>query len=362
MNLTLIRHLWGVEHRVAGTLSDGREVGAWTLRNGHGMACEVMEYGATLSQLWVPDRKGVAVDVLLGFDRLENWEKRNESFFGVVAGRVAGRIPNGILRIAGREFHLAKNDRGNHLHGGLIGLDKRLWLGEAVTDGTGAVGVRLRYISPDGEEGYPSEVRMAVTYWLTAAGELVFETEAESDQVTPIALAQHSYFNLAGEASGAATDHIVQIFSAEVMKTDEIMTPLGIAEPVDGMAADMREGRRIGDVLPLIWQEHGDLYRLGRDGEMKIAAKITDPLSGREMTVSTTHGFMQFYAAGHLDGTTRGKNGAAYPRHAGLCFECQGYPDPGAGFGDTLLKPGEIQRHRTVYGFSSEYLTANERE
>lgn len=341
-----------VEHRVTGSLSDGREVGAWTLQNGHGMACEVLGYGATLSQLWVPDRNGVAVDVLLGFDQLEDWEKRNESFFGVVAGRVAGRIPNGILRIAGREFHLTQNDRGNHLHGGQVGLDKRLWSGETVTDGKGNVGVRLGYISQDGEEGYPGEVRMAVTYWLTAAGELVFETKAESDQVTPITLAQHGYFNLAGEGSGAATDHVVQIFSDEVMKTDEIMTPLGIAEPVDGMAADLRTGKRIGDALPAIWQEHGDLYHLGREGEMKVAAKIKEPVSGREMVVSTTHGFMQFYTAAHLDGTTRGKGGAAYPRHAGLCFECQGYSDPGAGFGDTLLKPGEVQRHRTVYGFS----------
>jgi aldose 1-epimerase len=342
-----------VEHRLAGTLYDGREVGAWTLSNGHGMACQILEYGATLTQLWVPDRNGVAVDVLLGFDRLEDWEKRNESYFGVVAGRVAGRIPNGILRIEGREFHLSKNDRGNHLHGGLAGLDKRLWPGETVTDGKGAVGVRLGYISPDGEEGYPGEVRMTVTYWLTAAGELVFETEAESDQVTPITLAQHGYFNLAGEASGAATDHVVWIFSDEVMKTDGNMTPLGIAESVDGMAADLRSGRRIGEALPLIWQEHGDLYRLGRDGEMKVAAKITEPASGREMIVSTTHGFLQFYGGGHLDGTTRGKGGVAYPRHAGLCFECQGYSDPGAGFGDTLLRPGEVQRHRTIYGFAT---------
>jgi aldose 1-epimerase len=313
----------------------------------------VLEYGATLGQLWVPDREGTAVDVLLGFDRLEDWEKWNHSSFGTVVGRVAGRIPGGILKIGSHEFHLAKNDRGNHLHGGLVGLDKRLWSGETVTDGAGSVGVRLRYLSPDGEEGYPGEARLVVTYWLTQAGELVFETEAQSDRVTPVTLAQHGYFNLAGQASGPATDHLVEIFADTVMKTDENMTPLGKAESVVGSAADLREGKRIGDVLPAIWQEHGDLYRLGRQDETKVAARITEPLSGRQMTVSTTQGFMQFYAATHLNGSTRGKGGEAYQRHAGLCFECQGYPDPGAGFGDILLKPGETQRHRTVYAFST---------
>lgn len=342
-----------IVHRLAGSLSDGRKVGGWTFSNGRGMACEVLEYGGILSRLWVPDRDGNAVDVLLGFDRLEDWEQKNDSYFGAIAGRVAGRIPGGRLRIEGREFQLTRNDRGNHLHGGLVGLDKRVWSSKPMVDGQGSLGVCLRYVSPDGEEGYPGEVRIAVSYWLTAANELVFETEAASDQVTPVSLAQHGYFNLAGQASGPAVDHRVRIFADEVMTTDETMTPLGNAEGVDGMAADLRTGRRIGEVLPELWQKHGDLYRLGRDGEMKVAARVTDPGSGREMVVSTTHGFMQFYAAGHLDGNLRGKGGVVYPPHAGLCFECQGYPDPGAGFGSVLVKPGEVQCHRTIYGFAT---------
>lgn len=341
------------EPRVAGSLSDGREVRAWILSNGRGLACEVLEYGGILSRLWVPDRHGVAVDVLLGFDHLKDWEQQNQSYFGVVAGRVAGRIPGGVLKIEGRGFQLATNDHGNHLHGGLMGLDKRLWSGEAVTDGEGSVGVRLRYLSPDGEEGYPGEVTATVTYWLTRAGGLVFETEAVANRLTPVSLAQHGYFNLAGESSGAATDHVVRIPSGEMMTTDGQMTPLGIAESVVGMAADLRTGRRIGDVIPGLWKQHGDLYRLGREGEMKIAAQVTDPFSGREMQVTTTHGFMQFYTAAHLDGTVRGKGGVSYPRHAGLCFECQGYPDPGAGFGNPWVRPGAIQHHRTVYRFAS---------
>jgi len=342
-----------VEHRLAGRLSDGREVSAWTLSNGQGLAGEVLGYGAILSRLWVPDRRGVAVDVLLGFDGLEDWEKRNASYFGVVAGRNAGRIPGGLLRFGGREFRLAQNDGENHLHGGVVGLDKRIWSGEKVSGGGGSVGVRLSYLSPHGEEGYPGNVRLAATYWLTQAGELVFETEAESDQLTPISLAQHGYFNLSGEQSGPATDHMVRILADETMSTDEKMTPLGQAEPVGGTAADLRRDRRIGDVIPGLWKQHGDLYRVGRDGEMKEVARVTDPASGRTMAVRTTHGFIQLYAAGHLDGSVRGKGGVAYPRHAGLCFECQGYPDPGAGFGDTLVRPGKVQRHRTVYAFAT---------
>jgi aldose 1-epimerase len=318
------------------------------------MEVEVLSYGGAIRRLAVPDGKGGLVDVVLGLDTMEDWEQANESYFGVIAGRIAGRVPEGRLKFEGQEVQLACNDRGNHLHGGVRGLDKRIWQGEPLTEKDGTVGLRMHYRSPDGEEGYPGTVDLDCTYLVTPENALVFETNAQANQVTPITLAQHTYFNLAGAGRGSAEGHEVQIFSGQVMKTDEIDTPLGRVESVDGQAADLREARVLGDVLADLWQQHGDCYQLSSGGELKSAARLHDPQSGRVMDVSTAHDFVQFYTAAHLDGSQVGKEGRAYPKHGGLCFECQGYSDPSAGFGDILVRPGQVQRHQTVYAFSQE--------
>lgn len=318
------------------------------------MEVEILSYGAAVSRLALPDGKGRLVDVVLGHETMDGWEKANDSCFGVVAGRIAGRVPQGRLIIEGREVQLACNDRGNHLHGGECGLGKRLWRREPLAEKEAAPGLRLAYRSPDGEEGYPGAVQLSVTYRLTPDNALVFETEAEADRMTPITLAQHSYFNLAGAGSGSADGHTVQIFSDQVMKTDERMTPLGLSEEVNGQAADLREARVLREVIAGLWQQHGDCYRLSGGGALKPAARLMDPASGRVMDVSTTHDFMQFYTAQHLDGSLVGKEAKAYPKYGGLCFECQGYPDPSAGLGDILVRPGQMQRHQTVYAFSVE--------
>ena len=210
----------------------------------------------------------------------------------------------------------------------------------------------MQYQSPNGEEGYPGTVNLVVRYLLTPGNAMVFETEAQADQVTPITIAQHSYFNLAGADSGSAKNHTVQIFSDQVMKTDEKMTPLGLAEGVEGRAEDLRETRVLGDVITDFWQHHGGCYPLPGGEALKPAARLTDPESGRVMDVSTTHDFMQFYTGAHLDGSLGGKGGVRYPKYGGLCFECQGYSDPSAGFGDILVRPGQTQCHHTVYAFS----------
>jgi aldose 1-epimerase len=318
------------------------------------MELEILSYGAAVRRLAVPDGRGDLVDVVLGHETMDGWEHANESYFGVIAGRIAGRVPGGRLEFEGREYQLAGNDRGNHLHGGPEGLDKRLWQGESLTMEDGTVGVRMCYHSPDGEGGYPGAVELSATYWLTPDDSFVLETEARADQVTPISLAQHSYFNLAGAGNGSAEGHVVRIFADHVVTTDEKMTPLGIAETVEGKAADLRQPRLLKEVIPELWQQHGDLYQLSGDEGLKPAARVLDPQSGRGMEVSTTQNFLQFYTAAHLDGSLVGKGGKAYPRHGGLCFECQGYPDPSAGLGDILVRPGQMQRHKTVYAFSHE--------
>lgn len=337
--------------RPYGVLADGREVEAWTLRGAGGLELEVLSFGGAVSRLVVPDRAGRGADVVLGFSELADWEHSNQSYFAVIAGRVAGRIPGGRLRVDGEEFALPCNEGDNHLHGGFTGLDKRIWRVESVEPGDGAVALQLSYHSPAGEEGYPGAVELVARYLVTPDNRLVFETEACSDAPTPVSLAQHSYFNLGGEGSGSVEDHVVQIFASERMTTDEKMTPLGVAEPVDGQAADLRRPTRLGEAIPGLWQRHGDLYRLDSQEPLKRAARVVHPASGRTLEAWTTHDFLQFYSAAHLDGSPVGKSGRPYVRHAGLALECQGYPDPGAGFGDILVRPGSPQRHRTVYAF-----------
>lgn len=315
---------------------------------------EILSYGAAVSRLAVPDGNGGLVDVVLGHETMEGWEQANDSYFAVIAGRIAGRVPGGRLAFEGWEAQLDCNDRGNHLHSGAAGLDKRLWEGEPLTLKDGTVGVRLRYRSPDGEGGYSGTVEISATLLLTPDNAFVLETEASADQVTPISLAQHSYFNLGGAGNGSAEGHVVQIFAEQTMRTDEKMTPLGVAAAVEGTAADLRQARVLAEVIPGLWQEHGDLYQLSGAEGLKSAARVVDPQSGRVMDVRTTHDYLQFYTAAHLDGSIIGKDGKAYPKHGGICFECQGYPDPSAGYGDILVRPGQVQKHRTIYAFSNE--------
>lgn len=338
--------------RPFGSLGDGRQVDAWTLRGRGGMEVEVLTYGAAVRRLELPDEAGGFVDVVLGFDGLAQYESENASYFGVVPGRIAGRLPGGQLRID-REFHqLECNEGVNHLHGGAVGLDKRVWSAAPVDSPEGGSALQLRHTSPDGDQGYPGTVDIRLTYTVTDDNRLIFDSEASSDRTTPLSLPQHSYFNLAG--NGSVEDHEVRILASEQMTTDENMTPLGVAEPVAGQAADLRQPQRLGDVIPGLWKQHGALYRLDSREALKHAAWVRHPASGRTLEAWTTHDFLQFYTASHLDGSITGKGGRKYFKHAGLCLECQGYPDPAAGFGDILVRPGETQQHRTIYAFGSD--------
>lgn len=341
-----------VDKRAISSRECGRGVDAWTLRGAGGMVAEVLNYGAVVSRLLVPDRDGKLGDVTLGFSDPDQWMNDNGSFFGATAGRIAGRVPGGLLRFDGKEIQLECNEGENHLHGGVQGLDKRLWRAEPMAEDGGTVGLKLRYDSPDGEEGYPGRVEFLVTYKLTPENEFIFEWEAYADRPTPVSLAHHSYFNLGGESS--ALDHEITIFADEIVTTDERMTPLGEVKSVNGTAADLREPKRLGAIVDDLWQQHGDLYRLPEGGESELVARMTDAASGRTMDVRTTDDFLQFYTAAHFDGTVVGRDGLRYPKHAGICFECQGYPDCAAGLGDILVRPGEPRRSRTVYAFGIE--------
>jgi aldose 1-epimerase len=340
-----------------GHLPSGEAVEAWTIANA-GITLKVITYGGIITELHVPDAKGVVADVVLGFSKLESYLAAHP-YFGCITGRVAGRITGGTFTLDSRKHQLAINDPPNHLHGGLRGLDKRLWKAESA----GRASVRLTYLSPNGEEGYPGNVHLAVTYSLTEDRALRIDYEATTDQTTPLSLTNHSYFNLAGEGNGTILEHQLEIFTEHYVPTDEFGTLLGVGEPVDGRGCDFRKPRRIGDALPAIARQHGDnyLFQTQNNQTLNRVARVFDPASGRMMEVLSTERCLQFYSGLYLDGTLTGKSGRSYARHAALCLEAQGYPDGinTPALGDITLRPGQTYRQTTVYRFSTPALNSN---
>jgi aldose 1-epimerase len=343
-----------------GTLPTGETVEAYTLANAKGFLLQVMTYGATVTSLRVPDRQGRIADVVLGFNDLGSYLGPHP-YFGAIAGRVAGRISGARFVLDGRKYELAPNDLPNHLHGGWVGFGRRLWSATPVPRPDGAVSLRLTYRSPEGEEGYPGTVNVAVTYTVTADNALVMEAEATTDRATPFSLTQHSYFNLAGEGAGTVEGHELEIFADSYAPTDNQMTLLGRRESVAGLGNDFNQLRRLGDALPHLFQSHGDLYFVPRSEAernsraSKLIARVVEPVSGRVLAVSTTEDCFQFYSGLSLDGSLVGRSGGAYGPHAGLCLECEGYPD-GVNMpelGDIILRPGQTLRRTTIYAFST---------
>ena len=347
--------------RPFGKLPNGQAVDLYTLTNAAGAAVEVITYGAIVRSVRVPDRTGRLDDVVLGFNDLASYVA-SHPYIGAIAGRIAGRVTGGRLEVEGRIYPLVKNNGSNHLHGGLTGLDKRVWSPARAKRPDGADSLRLSYFSPDGEEGYPGNLNITVTYTLTADSALILETEAKTDRTTPLCLAQHSYFNLAGEGSGPATGHRVQIRAERFMPAaDEAFTLSGRADPVTGTANDFNEARELGPALSGLFKAHGVLYLLRSPGAPApvaptLTARIVEPKSGRVLEVLTTEPCLQFYTGMALDGTLKGKAGRAYDAFAGICVECQGYPDGASRpeFGDILVRPDRPQHRTTIYAFKTD--------
>ncbi len=346
--------------RPFGSLPTGEAVEAYRLANASGASAEILTYGCIVRSLNMPDRDGRLSDVVLGFDTLQAYVQ-GRAYHGAIVGRIAGRVGAGRICVDGYESHLSLNDGPSHLHGGRRGLDRRVWTVLPSSAPPGASSLRLSYLSPNGEQGYPGYVSVSVTYTLTAANALVVETEATSDRPTPLSLAQHSYFNLAGEGSGTVLDHEVSIDADAFVPADGSRVPSDRRERVDGRAEDLRMPRRLRDVLPSLAGAHGDLYLLRAPGAPAPqaptpAATVADRASGRVLRVSTNEACLQFYSGVALDGTQVGKSGAAYGPHAGLCLECEGYPHSGrtGAFGDILVRPSRPQRRLTIFAFSTD--------
>ncbi len=344
-----------MQKRIFGELPGGEIVEAYTLAGAGGASLEVLTYGGIVRSILMPDRDGRLADVVLGFEGLDPY-LAGHPFFGAITGRVAGRIPGGRFTLENTIYELVQNDGPNHLHGGLCGLDKRVWKAAPNERIDGADSIRLFYHSPDGEEGYPGAVDFRVDYTLTKNNVFIIESEAATDRVTPVCLTHHGYFNLAGEGSGDIFDHELMVWSDCTFAVDELLTPLGRAEPVAGTARDFTTARRLGDAIPGLFKRHGDCYQLSGDGKLSPAARAIDPASGRTLDVSTTEFCLQFYTSAYLDCPSSGKSGRPYRPYDGFCLECQGYS---AGvefpeFGSILVAPGQPQRRITRYAFSTD--------
>jgi len=343
-----------------GDLPDGRTVKQYVLGNANGMRVHIIDYGAIVTSLRVPDREGAIGDVVLGFDTLEGY-LAGHPYFGCIVGRYANRIARGRFELDGAAYTLAVNNEPNHLHGGITGFDKLLWQSETVSRDD-AVGVRLRLTSPDGDEGYPGTVRAEAVYWLTAANELQVDFEAITDAPTHVNLTHHGYFNLNGHAAGDVTHHILTLHADRYTPVDETLIPTGDLAPVAGTPLDFGESTPIGARID---SDHEQMQRGGgydhnfvinRDGPGLVpAAEVYSPLSGRVMEVFTTQPGVQLYTGNFLDGSDVGKGGHAYQQRTGFCLETQHFPDTPnqPDFPTTRLDPGETYRHQAVYRFST---------
>lgn len=336
-----------------GKLPDGSAVDLFTLTNARGIEARIMTYGGTLVSLKVPDRQGRLDDVVLGFDRAEQYAQKNVPYFGLI-GRYGNRIAKGRFTLDGKAYTLATNNGANHLHGGVRGFDKVMWRGEQAGNG-----VALSYTSKDGEEGYPGTLKVKVTYTLTDKDELVIEYEATTDKPTIVNLTEHSHFNLAGPGRRDILNHALQIDADRYTPVDDTLIPTGELARVADTPFDFRRptwiGERIEDKHPQLVIGHGYDHNWVLNGGpgLKHAVWLSDPESGRTMDIFTTEPGIQFYSGNFLDGTVTGKQGQVYRRRFGLCLEPQHFPDSPnkSSFPSTVLRPGETYKTRTVYRF-----------
>lgn len=343
-----------------GKTSKGETVQAFTLKNANGMQAKLITRGATLTHLLVPGKDGQLADVVLGFDDVQGYESDANQYFGCTTGRVANRIAKGQFTVDGKSYQVAVNNGPNHLHGGTKrSLDKVIWEAEPIKGKHGDA-VRFHYLSPDGEEGFPGNLDITVTYTLTDNNELRIDYLATTDKPTPINLTNHSYFNLSGAGSPSILDHLLTIHAAKYTPTDEHLIPTGKIDSVEGTPLDFRTeqsvGKRIAEVIatPALGYDHN--YVIDRQGDgLVTAAVVRDPQSGRVMTVKTTEPGVQLYTGNHLFGQ-KGKEGKAYPQRSALCLETQHFPDSvnHDNFPSTILKPGERYTQTTIYAFSVE--------
>lgn len=341
-----------IESEPFGTMEDGREVTLYTLRNENGTEVEITNFGGIVTAIRTADAEGNLDNVVLGFDSLEKY-LGNDPYFGAIIGRYGNRIANGTFTIDGTEYTLATNDGDHHLHGGVKGFNSVLWDARPMDDGS----LQLTYLSEDGEEGYPGNLDVTVTYSLTNEDELKIDYKATTDEPTPVNLTNHSYFNLSGHPDSTILDHRLMIHANRYTPVDEGLIPIGQIVPVEGTPFDFTEFHRIGARIDQVegGYDHNFVLNDTASDSMVHAATLYSPQSGRQMKVFTTEPGLQFYSGNFLDGSLQGPDGTSFVKHAALCLETQHFPNSPnePEFPSTILRPGEQYHTVTVYQFST---------
>lgn len=339
----------------------GKETALYTLKNKNGLVAQVTNFGAKIVSLFVPDRDGNFVDVVQGYNTIEEWIKGN-AYFGATCGRVANRIAKGKFTIDGVEYQLPINNGPNSLHGGPEGFSNQMYEADGVIETDGQQSVSMKYVSVDGEEGYPGTVTFTITFSLNDDNEFRLDYHATTDKATHVNIASHSFFNLEGEACQQIDDHIIMINANSFTPTDETNVPTGEILPVEGTPFDFREPKVVGKDIDA--DDEQIKYGVGYDhnfvldkplNEMGLAAVYTEPKSGRVMEVYTTQPGVQFYSNNWMDGTDKGKSGIGYEKRSSLCLETQHFADSAnkPNFPTTLLKPGEDYKHTCIHKFAT---------
>jgi aldose 1-epimerase len=342
----------------------GTTVYRYTLANDHGLRVSILDYGGIIQSLEAPDRSGHEQDIVLGFPTLDDYVTENSPeagggvYFGALIGRYANRIAKGTFTLDGTTYHVPINNNGNSLHGGTIGFDKKIWTATE-EHGNGTVGLQLRYVSPNGEMGYPGTLTSTVTYTLDEHNRLSIGYQATTDAPTVVNLTNHTYWNLAGEASGDVYDQRLMINASRYTPTDSTQIPTGQIAPVAGTPMDFTRPTAIGarinaDDPQLLTGQGYDLnWVLNRpdNTSLSLAAVARDPASGRTLTVYTTQPGIQFYSGNFLTGTLVGTSGHAYRQSDGFALETQHFPDSPnhPNFPSTVLRPGQTYQQQTVY-------------
>lgn len=341
------------------TTVEGKPVALYTLKNQNGMIVQVTNFGAKIVSLFASDRDGKWTDVVNGYPTIEGYLKSGEPYFGATIGRYGNRIGNAVFALDSMVYHLDVNDGKNHLHGGKKGFYARVWDAEQLSPQE----VKMTYLSKDGEEGYPGNLSVTVTYSLTDDNAVKIDYKAVTDKKTICNLTNHSFFNLGGEGSGTINDHEVYINASHITPVDETLIPTGELLDVTGTPLDFRTPTVIGERVEMNHPQlvYGKGYDhnwvLDKEGnELSLAARVKDPESGRVMEVYTTEPGIQFYGGNFLSGSETGKSGKPYGHRTSFCLETQHFPDSPnkPEFPSTVLNPGETYQHTCIYKFLTD--------
>jgi aldose 1-epimerase len=344
-----------------GCTADGVRIDLYTLTNRGGVEARITNLGGILVALKVPDRNGNAADLVLGYDSVDRYFD-DKFYFGAIIGRYANRIARGQFKLGGVTYILARNNGENHLHGGARGFNKAVWEAtDCSKDGTSVL--QLDYLSKDGEEGYPGNLKVRVVYTLSDQNELRIDYTATTDRETIVNLTNHPYFNLAGHDAGNILQHQITLFADKYTPTDSTLIPTGEFRSVEGTPFDFRNEAVIGariqqkDEQLILGKgyDHNWILNDSHEGAIKLAARVHEPSSGRVLEVFTTEPGIQFYSGNHLDDAIHGKGSHIYSWRDAFCLEPQHFPDSPnhSEFPSTVLKPGAGYRSTTVYKFSS---------